>query len=171
MADDLFERPQLAALYDPLDPDRSDLDAYEGIVEQLGAHAVRDVGCGTGTFACRLAARGIAVVGLDPAEASLRVAQTKPWADRVTWIHGTVGALPQAPMDLATMTGNVAQVFVTDEEWREALRAIRAVLRPGGRLVFETRNPRRKHGWDGTVSRRINALLRHTMASSSVGWT
>ena len=33
------------------------------------------------------------------------------------------------------------QVFLTDDEWQETLRAARAVLRPGGRLVFETRNP------------------------------
>jgi hypothetical protein len=28
VADPLFEEPRLAELYDPLDPDRSDLDAY-----------------------------------------------------------------------------------------------------------------------------------------------
>jgi hypothetical protein len=32
-------------------------------------------------------------------------------------------------------------VRVTDEELRTALRAVRAALRPGGRFVFETRNP------------------------------
>lgn len=39
------------------------------------------------------------------------------------------------------MTANVAQVFITDEEWEETLLAVRDVLRPGGRLVFETRKP------------------------------
>ena len=39
------------------------------------------------------------------------------------------------------MTGNVAQVFLTDEEWSNALNAITAALRPSGRLVFETRDP------------------------------
>jgi hypothetical protein len=48
--------------------------------------------------------------------------------------------LPLA-VDLATMTANVAQVFLTDEAWKETLLAVRAVLRPGGQLVFETRNP------------------------------
>ena len=42
------------------------------------------------------------------------------------------------------MTGNVAQVFVTDQEWAAVLRAVRQALRPGGRLVFESRNPARK---------------------------
>ena len=141
MSDELFENPRLAIIYDPFEPDRSDLEAYESLVDEFGSHSVLDIGCGTGTFACRLAARGIEVIGLDPAEASLKVAQTKPCSERVKWIHGTVSNLPLLTVDLATMTGNVAQVFLTDEEWKETLLAVRGALRPGGRLAFETRNP------------------------------
>ncbi len=39
------------------------------------------------------------------------------------------------------MTGNVAQVFLTDEDWAQALQGIRAGLCAGGYLVFETRRP------------------------------
>ena len=42
------------------------------------------------------------------------------------------------------MTGNAAQVFLTDEDWAQVLQAIRAALRPGGYLVFETRRPARR---------------------------
>lgn len=47
------------------------------------------------------------------------------------------------------MTGNVAQVFVTDTDWTATLGGLRAALRPGGRLVFETRDPARQAwlGW------------------------
>lgn len=141
MADEIFENPRLAYIYDPFDPDRSDLDAYESMVNEFGASSVLDIGCGTGTFACRLAAKGIEVIGLEPAEASLKVAKTKHWSDRVKWIHGNALDLPPLKVDLVTMTANVAQVFVTDEEWKETLLAIRGVLRPGGRLVLETRKP------------------------------
>ena len=147
MADDLFEDPRLAAVYDPLDPDRSDLDLYLGLVDAVGAQAVLDIGCGTGTFACMLASRGIDVVGLDPAAASLAVAQTKEAADRVRWIHGDVAALPRLQVDLVTMTANVAQVFLTDDEWQEVLQQAHASLRPGGHLVFETRDPDRR-AWE-----------------------
>ena len=45
------------------------------------------------------------------------------------------------------MTGNVAQVFVTDDDWAQVLQAVRAALRPGGYLVFETRRPARR-AWE-----------------------
>jgi hypothetical protein len=47
-------------------------------------------------------------------------------------------------VDLVTMTANVAQVFLTDEDWATTLRCARDALRPGGHLVFETRDPARK---------------------------
>ncbi len=141
MADALFEVPRLARIYDTIDGLRDDLDHYEAIVEELGANTVLDVGCGTGTFACRLARSGRSVVALDPASASLDVARHKPNGGDVSWIHGDVAALRDCMVDVATMTGNVAQVFVDDDEWQRALRAIRSALRPGGHLVFEARDP------------------------------
>jgi hypothetical protein len=44
-------------------------------------------------------------------------------------------------LDLVTMTANVAQVFLTEEDWATTLRAAYAALRPDGQLAFETRNP------------------------------
>jgi hypothetical protein len=37
-------------------------------------------------------------------------------------------------------------VFLTDEAWSSTLRSAGATLRPGGRLVFEIRDPE-KEGW------------------------
>lgn len=150
MPDAIFDDPRLAALYDPLDPDRSDLDAYVAIVDELGARRVLDVGCGTGTFACLLAQRGVEVVGLDPAGASLDVARTKPGAERVRWLHGDATTLPPLQVDLATMTANVAQVFLTDDAWTATLRGVHDALVPGGWLVLETRVPARR-AWEGWV--------------------
>ena len=147
MVDALFARSRLAEVYDPLDPDRADLDAYVAMVEEFGAASVVDLGCGTGTLACRLAARGISVVGVDPAAASLAVARRKPAAEKIRWVHGDASAAAGLDADLVTMTGNVAQVFVDDEEWHATLEAIRAALGLGGRLVFETRDPARR-AWE-----------------------
>jgi SAM-dependent methyltransferase len=144
VADAQFEEPRLAEIYDPLDPDRSDLEVYVAIVEEFAARTMLDIGCGTGTFACLLAQRGIDVTAVDPAEASLEVARAKAGAEKVRWVHGDSSQLPTLHVDLATMTGNVAQVFVTDEAWRSTLAHVRAALRPGGRFVFETRDPARR---------------------------
>ena len=141
VVDPIFAEPRLAEVYDPLDPDRSDLDAYSAMVDEFGARSVLDIGCGTGTFACLLARRGVFVTAVDPAAASLAVARAKPGAERVRWVHGYATNLPPLQVDLVTMTANVAQVFLTDAEWDSTLRAAYAALRPGGRLVFETRDP------------------------------
>ena len=150
MVDAHYTEPRLAALYDPLESDRPDLEVYAAMAAEFGARSVLDMGCGTGTFACLLASRGLSVTGLDPALASLDIARAKPFGDRVRWVRGTVAALPSLQVDLVTMTGNVAQVFLTDDEWLAVLAAARAALRPGGRLVFETRDPARQAwlGWD-----------------------
>ena len=65
MPDAIFADPRLAALYDTFDGDRDDLALYLAVVEESGARSVLDVGCGTGSFACLLAGRGVEVVGVD----------------------------------------------------------------------------------------------------------
>ncbi|MFI5834024.1 class I SAM-dependent methyltransferase [Micromonospora sp. NPDC051300] len=159
MPDAIFAHPRLAPVYDTFDDDRDDLAAYLAIAGELGARTVLDVGCGTGSLAVLLARHGHTVVGVDPAEASLDVARAKhaarakeaataaDGAVEVHWLHGDATTLPALDADLATMTGNVAQVFLTDTDWARTLQGIRAALRPGGHLVFETRRPEHR-AWE-----------------------
>ncbi len=139
--DALFAEPRLAGIYDLWEGDRIDLPNYLAIVAELGARSVLDVGCGTGNWACLLAERGFQVVGLDPATASLDVAKRKLGAQQVHWVHGEVSSLPDLAVDLATMTGNVSNVFLTEQQWSATLRGIYRALRPGGHLVFESVDP------------------------------
>lgn len=157
MGDLVFEHPLLAAVYDPLDPDRGDLEVYADLLASLGARRVVDVGCGTGSFAVLLASRGLEVTGVDPAAASLAVAREKPFASRVQWLHGVAGDLPALGADVATMTGNVAQAIVLPSDWDATLAGIGGALRPGGWLVFETRDPARRAwlGWNRDATHRI----------------
>ncbi|MGV9701127.1 class I SAM-dependent methyltransferase [Streptomyces sp. NPDC003483] len=160
MADDCFAHPRLAAIYDPLEPDRVDLNAYVRMAEEFRARQVLDIGCGTGVFALLLAARGIEVVGIDPAPASIVVARGKAGGELVRWICGEAADLPPLQVDLATMTANVAQAVVEARGWRETLRGARQALRPGGRLVFETRDPaaRAWEEWTREDSYRVSEI-------------
>ncbi len=161
MPDELFAHPRLAGIYDALDADRGDLDVYLAIAEEFGARRVLDVGCGTGALALLLADHGIEVTGVDPAAASLSIARAKPGGERVRWIDGDATTpLPALWFDLATITGNAAQAIVDPGEWRGTLRGIHAALRPGGRLVFETRDPARRAWleWNRARSHRITRV-------------
>jgi 2-polyprenyl-3-methyl-5-hydroxy-6-metoxy-1,4-benzoquinol methylase len=105
MADRIFEEPRLADVYDFFDSEeRPDLDPYIAMTDEFGAKSVIDIGCGTGILACRLAALSKEVIGIDPADASLKVATRKAYADRVKWIHGTAAMLAGLQADLVTMT-------------------------------------------------------------------
>src|SRR5829696_7812875 len=64
MVDAIFAERRLTELYDPLDPDRGDLDVYAAMAAELGARSVLDIGCGTGTFACLLARGGLTVTAV-----------------------------------------------------------------------------------------------------------
>ncbi len=148
--DEVFGHPRLAAVYDALDPDRSDLLPYLDAAVEFGAQRVLDLGCGTGVLALLLAVRGCDVVGVDPAAASLAVARGKPGADRVRWIDGDATSLAHADIggfDLATMTANVAMAIAEDAQWAAALHASATALRPGGHLLFESRVPA-AHAWE-----------------------
>ncbi len=133
--------PRLVALYDIENSCGADTDFYQGLAAELDAHRILDLGCGTGLLTRELATPGRQVVGVDPAPAMLAVARRQPGAKRVRWVEGDARALETHEADLLVMTGNVAQVFLDDADWRTTLAAIHAALRPGGYLAFESRNP------------------------------
>ncbi|MFI9811191.1 class I SAM-dependent methyltransferase [Saccharothrix variisporea] len=158
MPDAIFAHPDLARVYDAFDGERDDLTAYLAIADELGADHVLDVGCGTGSLALLLAESGRTVVGVDPAEASLAVARSKDTIGTITWIHGDATSLPPLGADLAVMTGNVAQVFLADDDWATTLQGVHAALRPAGHLVFETRRPERR-AWEDWAADPAHVVL------------
>ncbi|WP_419254944.1 class I SAM-dependent methyltransferase [Caulobacter sp. ErkDOM-YI] len=151
MPDLLFADAELAALYDAMNPGRDDYDFYRPMV--MAAHAVLDVGCGTGSMLhqARDAGHGGRLCGLDPALGMLAQARRR---DDVEWVLGDLSSVAwDAEFDLAVMTGHAFQVLVEDDELRDALARIHAALKPGGRFAFETRNPsaRAWEAWESEV--------------------
>jgi SAM-dependent methyltransferase len=177
VVDRIFAHPRLAAVYDWFDDDRSDLPHYLAIVRELDAHDLLDLGCGTGVFAVLAAERGYRVTAVDPAVASLDVARARPQAGNVTWILGEARTLPPIQVDVVTMTGNVAQAIVDPDDWSATLGGSREALRPGGHLVFETRDPafRGWTVWNRETSRRtieipVHGIVEHWVEVTDITW-
>jgi SAM-dependent methyltransferase len=158
-----FRDDRLAAVYDVEFPWGRDDDFFLSVLAEEPATDVLDLGCGTGRLAAAMAERGYRVTGVDPARASLDLARGK--SSVVTWIEGSTEVLPAAAFDAALMTSHVAQFFVSDEAFGTALADLRRALRPGGRLIFDSRDPadRRWEKWNP-------ADTRHTTALPAGGW-
>jgi 2-polyprenyl-3-methyl-5-hydroxy-6-metoxy-1,4-benzoquinol methylase len=155
-----FEDPRLVAVYDAEFVWGWDDDLFMALLAERSAPRVLDFGCGTGRLAIAMAAADHEVTGIDPARASLDAARRKPGAERVHWIEGTYRMLPARQYDAALLTSHVSQFLIDDREWSAALRALRSALRPGGRLIFDSRDP---HGpgwsrWNPVDSRRTVLL-------------
>jgi SAM-dependent methyltransferase len=114
-------------------------DFYLALVMDAGA--VLDVGCGTGTLLHRARRDGHAgrLCGLDPAPAMLDQARRRT---DIEWVlSDAASARFDREFDLAVMASHAFQNFITDDDLRASLGAIRAGLVDGGRFAFETRNP------------------------------
>jgi SAM-dependent methyltransferase len=151
-----FTDPHLVALYDTLNPFAADTAFYMELAAGLSASSIVDIGCGTGLLTCELARRGHRVTGVDPSSAMLDVARDRSGGKCVRWIEGDASKLGEAQVDLAIMTGHVAQVILDDESWHATLAATHRALRPGGCVAFESRNPSARPWatWTPEASRR-----------------
>lgn len=167
------EDPRLVELYDVECAGRWDHDFYLALADRLDATAVVDVGCGTGVFAVDVAtaAEGIrrSVVGVDPAQPMLDVAAARPGGELVQWICGEAVDVPSGSADLVIMMGHVAQYFVSDQAWAQVLDNAYRILRPGGSLAFEVRNPDR--GWDQRwTEANTKSVFAHPEAGEFTSW-
>lgn len=137
-----YQNAQIAEIYDLINPWAKDGDFYLSLAGPRPC-SVLDLGCGTGTLCCALAERGHGVTGVDPAGAMLAVARRKPHAEQVEWVESSAQSYKsQRRFDLVVMTGHAFQILLTDADALAVLETMRGHLNEGGKVAFETRNPR-----------------------------
>ncbi|MFJ8084122.1 class I SAM-dependent methyltransferase [Streptomyces sp. NPDC096205] len=156
MVDHSYADLELARLYDALNGWGPDDDFYLDLV--MSARAVLDVGCGTGRLlrGARAAGHTGRLTGVDPAAAML--VQARRAAPDVEWVLGDLESVRwQGEFDLAVMTGHAFQELLGNEAVRRLLAGVRSALAPGGRFVFETRNPAAR-AWEAWTPDRVHEI-------------
>ena len=112
------------------------LPTYEEAIRRLGIGAgtsVLEVGCGSGVFLRAAADRGARVTGLDASSSLLEMARRRvPEADLTL---GDLQFLPYGDDTFEVVAGFNAFFFA--DNMVEALREVRRVARPGGRVVIQ----------------------------------
>lgn len=163
----LYADPALVEFYDV----ENGWAADHAFVAELAASAgsVLDLGCGTGALAAALSADRH-VTAVDPAAAMLGIARSRPGGSRVAWVEGDARDVRLGRcFDLVALTGHAFQVFLTEADRAAVLATIAVHLAPGGRFVFDTRNPAAE-AWRGWVPERSRRRIEHPRHGSVESW-
>jgi SAM-dependent methyltransferase len=127
--------------------------------------------------AAALAADGLEVVGVDRSAPMLRLAEERraalppDVAARLTFVQGdmmTLGLDRRFPLIVAP--SRVFQFALTSDDQRAALRAFKAHLAPGGRLVLDLFDPALEYVVPGAVFPPRSGELAHPRTGNRVAW-
>jgi SAM-dependent methyltransferase len=170
MAASLYDEGDLVSIYDLVNPLGAEADFFAALASER-PKKILDVGCGTGRLASRLAADGHEVTGVEPSPLMLQCARSCPDSDLVTWVCS--GAAPlslAARFDLIIMVGHVFQVFLCDDDARDALATLAAHLAPHGQIAFATRNPAAREWEQWTESQSRETYESPMLGTCTVHW-
>jgi SAM-dependent methyltransferase len=141
----MWNDPDLYELENADDP-AFDLSFWESVVRSVAPVRMLELACGTGRLTLPLARLGVAdeVVGLDSSVPFLdRLRSRLSDGDPVTVVEGDMRApAVDGPFDLIAIPFNSLAYLITREDRLACLRAARALLDEGGRLVFDLVQPR-----------------------------
>jgi len=99
---------------------------------------VLELGIGTGRVALPLAARGIAVQGVDASPAMVARLRDKPGGETIPVTVGDMTDMPvKGPFQMVYLTFNGLFSLTTQERQVECFRKVARVLEPGGTFVIE----------------------------------
>jgi len=129
-----------------------------GHLDAQPGHLVLDVGCGPGTFYPALRAYGVKLLAFDASLGMVKEVQAQALPNQ--WpAQADAQALPMADASCDRVMANHMLYHVPDQA--AALREMRRVLRPGGRVLIST-NSRDNHG---------EILALHRAAAAQLGMT
>ncbi|TKC19277.1 class I SAM-dependent methyltransferase [Robertmurraya kyonggiensis] len=128
-------------VYDQINHWGVDDEFFLALLKKVNAKKIADLGCGTGRLTSHFAKAGYQITAVDPNEEAIEYAKHKKYPGEVTWIVGYSSNLQTNAFDTVIMTANVAQVFLTDQGWQHVITDAYQALKPGGHLIFDTRNP------------------------------
>ncbi|MDX6440281.1 MAG: hypothetical protein QOE43_10 [Gaiellaceae bacterium] len=140
----------IARLYDPWSSSViEDISFYVEEALAAGSGPVVELGVGTGRIAIPTAMAGVHLIGVDSSPGMLEVclerAREAGVAERLDLRLGDLRRPPVTErVALVTCPFRAYLHLATDEERLEALHAAHAMLRPGGRLVFDVFAPSRE---------------------------
>ncbi len=114
---------------------RIDRIKQEIVLTQVEAgHEILEIGCGAGTLAAMMTARGAHVVGIDISESMLAAARRNaPEADFIHMTATEIGQLGEERFDRIVATLSFSEL--TEDELDLVLKACTTVLKAGGKLV------------------------------------
>lgn len=121
--------------------ERQNADLFESVVRHLQLEPgdrVVDIGCGNGAYHALMARSGARVIALDASQGMLRVTRERALEQSlaVSLAGGQAEQLPIASASCQAVAANHMLYHVTDQ--LGALREMRRVLAPGGRVVLST---------------------------------
>lgn len=139
---------QLAHLYDWIGVESFNDSLFEALITETKAYGIQppgpvlDMGCGTGTLACKLAQAGWHVTGIDLSETMLAIAREKAHdaglSDRITFLQGDMRAFtPDQTYTLVLSTYDSLNHLLTPIELEQTLTMMGQALAKGGLLVFD----------------------------------
>lgn len=165
---------------DVYDDHHGELDpgaAVEFLAGLAGGGRVLELAIGTGRVALPLAARGLAVEGVDASEAMVERLRAKPGGESIPVIIGDMAEVPASgPFDLVYLVFNTLFGLLSQERQAECFRNAARVLGPGGAFVIECFVPdltrfdrgQRVQALEVTEDSAIFELSRHDAAAQRV---
>jgi len=114
-----------------------DMPAVLSFLEDINGKKILDIGCGSGLYSAILQQRGAVVTGIDISKTMLQIARQEVKDAKFHFADITDMSFPDKSFDFAMSALMLGYV----ENWDQAFKEVRRILKPGGIFIFSIFNP------------------------------